>query len=316
MSRTPLPLSPALTRLTQTFTTRPGASDALRAEVATAASAAGRALPPDYLAFMAASDGGYGRLGVHGLWVRLDPLADVLPMTRGQGAPAGLLLIGGTRLGDGLAIDARAGPPRLVTVSVGWWGQFDVLDELGPTLEAAMQALESLGPPEPGGSPALRPPGGLRPVIGFVPTPQPVVEAMLAAAGVRRGETVYDLGCGDGRIVITAARQFGARALGFDLDYELVQAARAAAAAAGVRHAATFQRADFFTLDLTPADVVTLYLLPEVNQRLLAQLRQLKPGARVVSYEFGIPGRDPARTTLVEYQPGVHGRIWVWDAPL
>jgi protein-L-isoaspartate O-methyltransferase len=313
MSQTSAGLSPELIRLTHTFTTRPGASDALRAEFA---HAAGANLPPDYLAFMAASNGGYGRLGLHGLWVRLDPLEDVLPMTRGQGAPAGLLLIGGTRLGDGLALDARAAPARLVTVSLGWWGQFDVLDELGTTLEAALQALESMGPPEHAWSPNLRPPGGQRPAIGFVATPQPVVEAMLAAAGVRRGETVYDLGCGDGRIVITAARQFGARALGFDLDYELVQVARAAAAAAGVRHTATFQRADIFTLDLTPADVVTLYLLPEVNARLLPQLQQLRPGARVVSYEFGIPGRDPARTTLVEYKPGVQGRLWVWEAPL
>jgi SAM-dependent methyltransferase len=143
-----------------------------------------------------------------------------------------------------------------------------------------------------------------------------VVEAMLAAAEVRRGETVYDLGCGDGRVVITAARKFGARGVGFDLDFELIQAARAAAAAAGVRHAATFQRADIFAVDLAPADVVTLYLLRDINERLLPQLRRLRPGARVASYEFGLPGYPADHTELVDYAPGAQGRLFVWRAPL
>jgi Methyltransferase domain len=308
-------LSPELLRLTATFTTRPGADAALRAEFA---AGAGLPLPPDYLEFMAFSNGGFGTAGEQGLWLRLDSLEDVLAMTRGQGAPAGLLLIGGTRLGDALAIDGRArGRPALVvTVGLGWWARFEVLDVLGPGLEAALGMLEHMGPAEHPWSPLVRPLGGKRPDIGFVPTPQPVVEAMLAAAAVRRGETVYDLGCGDGRIVITAARKFGARGLGFDLDFELIQAARAGAAAAGVRHMATFQRADIFSLDLSPADVVTLYLLRDLNARLLPQLRQLRPGARVASYEFGLPGCTPARTELVEYAPGVRGRVLVWEAPL
>ncbi len=124
---------------------------------------------------------------------------------------------------------------------------------------------------------------GPRPSAGFVPTPHAVVDGMLAAAQVRPGEMVYDLGCGDGRIVIAAARKFGARGVGFDLDVELIQAARAGAAAAGVRHSVAFRRADLFTVDLSPADVVTLYLLREVNAQLLPQLKQLRPGARVVS---------------------------------
>jgi ubiquinone/menaquinone biosynthesis C-methylase UbiE len=307
-------LSPELVRLIRNFQTRPGANEARRAEFVASARAA--ALPADYLDFMAFSNGGYGRPGENGLWVRLDPLEDVLLMTRGQGAPAGLLLIGGTRLGDGLAIDARQNSAQVITVSLAWWGAFDVLDVLGPSLEAALQTLESMGPPAPAWGPAARPLGDRRPDIGFVPTPQPVVEAMLAAAGLQRGETVYDLGCGDGRIVITAARKFGARGVGFDLNFELIQVARAAAAAAGVRHTAVFRRADIFTLDLSPADVVTLYLLRDINARLLPQLNQLRPGARVVSYEFGIPDLAPARTELVEYTPGVRGRVLVWEAPL
>jgi Methyltransferase domain len=307
-------ISPELLRLLQGFHTRPGARPALRAEFA---AGAGLPLPPDYLALMAFANGGYGTAGEHGLWLRLDPLEDVLAMTRGQGAPPGLLLIGGTRLGDALAIDARASasPPQVVTVSLGWWARFEALDVLGPSLEAALAALEHMGLSEHPWSPLVRPLGGKRPDIGFVPTPQPVVEAMLAAAQVQRGETVYDLGCGDGRIVITAARKFGARGVGFDLDFELIQAARAGAAAAGVRHLATFQRADIFSLDLSPADVVTLYLLRDINARLLPQLRQLRPGARVASYEFGLPGITPARTELVAYAPGVQGRVLVWEAP-
>src|SRR5260221_9026513 len=123
-------LNPELARLTATFTTRPGADAALRAEFA---AQSGLALPSDYLEFMAASNGGYGTAGEQGLWLRLDPLEDVLAMTRGQGAPAGLLLIGGTRLGDALAIDARdrGRPPLVVTVGLGWWARFEVLDVLG-----------------------------------------------------------------------------------------------------------------------------------------------------------------------------------------
>jgi Methyltransferase domain len=302
-------LSPELTRLTRKFHTRPGASQGILAEFV--ASSRDVPLPANYLDFMRFSNGGFGQPGEHGLWVRLDPIEDVLPMTRGHAAPPGLLLIGGTRLGDGLAIDGRTAPAQIVTVSLGWWGEFDVLDVLGPSLEAALGALETMGPAAT--TWAVRP--GQRPDIGFVATPQPMVEAMLTAAQLKPRELVYDLGCGDGRMIITAARQFGARGVGFDLNFELIQAARMNAAVAGVRHTAAFRKADLFTVDLSPADVVTLYLLREVNARLLPQFKQLKPGARVVSYEFDIPGHPPARTSLFEYVPGVRGRVLVWDAP-
>jgi hypothetical protein len=302
-------LSPELTRLTRNFHTRPGASPA--------AIAGWRALvkdvplPSDYLEFMRFSNGAYGQTGDDGLWIRLDSLEDVLPITRGHRMPDGLLLIGGTRLGDGLALDARSAQTQMVTVSLGWWGAHEVLDPLGPSLETALQALETMGPlPVPW---AIR--SGPRPDIGFVPTPQPMVEAMLTAADLRPGEMLYDLGCGDGRVVTTAAKKFCARAVGFDLDIELIQIARAAAVAAGVRHSVTFRKADLFTVDLRPADVVSLYLLRDINARLLPQLKQLKPGARVVSYEFDIPGVPAARSALTEYEPGVQGRVLVWDAP-
>jgi len=313
-------ISAELGRLTRGFQTRPGATAAaLEAAWAEARAEyyvlAGSALPADYLEFLAASNGAYGQTGEHGLWLRLEAIEDVLPLTRAHGLPPGLLLIGSTRLGDGLAIDTRARPAQIVTLALGWWGEHDVLDVLGPSLEAALAALATMGPPAtPWATPVA---GRLRQKldIGYVATPQPVVEAMLRAAAVKPGETVYDLGCGDGRIVITAARSFGARAVGFDLNVELIQSARALAVTANVRHMATFRLADMFTVDLSPADVVALFLRPETNQRLLPQLRQLKPGARVVTYEFKIPGYEPAHTELVEYVPGVKGKVLVWPAP-
>lgn len=310
-------LSPALARLTRNFHTRPGAEAAAITAVVEAARAqsvvlaAGIPLPADYLEFIAASNGAYGHPGELGLWVRLDPIEDVLPITREHGAPPGLLLIGATRLGDGLAIDTRTRPAQVVTLDLGWWGLFDVLDVLGPSLEAALEALQQMGPAQV--------PWSVRALqtleIGFVPTPQPVVLAMLRAAALKPGEMVYDLGCGDGRIVITAARDFGARGVGFDLNVELIHAARAMAVTANVRHTATFRRANLFTVDVSQADVLALYLRPETNARLVPQLRRLRPGARVVTYEFNIPGYEPARTELVEYTPGVQGRVLVWEAP-
>src|SRR6185436_2052255 len=106
-----------------------------------------------------------------------------------------------------------------------------------------------------------------------------------------------------------------ARGVGFELDVDLIHAARAGAAAAGVRWSVSFRRENIFTVDLSPADVVTLFLLRELNAQLLPQLKELRAGARVVSYEFDIPGRPTDRTTLVEIEPGRQGRINVWDAP-
>jgi len=304
-------LSPELDRLTAGLTRRPGATDADLAGLLRFAAAENISVPADYLDFLRHSNGAYGPAGGEGLWIRLDPAQDVVPITSGQHAPGGLLLIGSTRLGDALALDARFGPTQIVTLAVSWWGNWDALDPLGATLAEALAVLTELGPlPLPWASRA-----GSQPDVGFVPTPFPMVQAMLSAAELKPGEMVYDLGCGDGRIIIAAARQFGARGVGFDLNVELVQVARAAAAAAGVRNLVSFRRANIFTVDLSPADVVTLYLLREMNLKLLPQFKALKPGARIVSYEFDIPGHPPARTSHFEYEPGVEGRVQVWEAP-
>jgi len=130
--------------------------------------------------------------------------------------------------------------------------------------------------------------------VPFVPTPQSVVEAMLKLAQVRPGDFVMDLGSGDGRIVITAARQFGAEGLGVEYDPTLLERATKAAAEAGVSDRTTFIKQDIFDTDLSQATVLTLYLLPEVNRRLRPKiLEQLRPGARVVSHDWDMGDWEP-----------------------
>lgn len=127
----------------------------------------------------------------------------------------------------------------------------------------------------------------LIPEVPFVVSPQEVVDAMLALAKVGKDDVVYDLGCGDGRIVVAAAARYGARGVGIDIDPLPLIQARANARRAGVTERVTFKRGDFFEADLRPATVVTLYLFTEVNRRLLPKLRsELAPGSRIVSHKF------------------------------
>jgi len=146
----------------------------------------------------------------------------------------------------------------------------------------------------------------------YVPTPQPVVDAMLDLAAVKETDVVYDLGSGDGRIVITAAKKYGARGVGIELDPALVRQARANAAAAGVAARVRFLTADLFKADLSQASVVTLYLLQSINERLRPKLvRELKPGSRVVSHVFNMgPEWPPERTVSIE-----RDRIFLWSIP-
>lgn len=130
--------------------------------------------------------------------------------------------------------------------------------------------------------------------VPYVPTPQPVVDRMLEMAKVRKGDVVYDLGCGDGRIVIAAARDRGARGVGIDIDPRRIAEARENAEKEGVSDRVQFMVADLFESDFSQATVVTLYLLPVLNQRLRPQLwRQLRVGTRVVSHDFDMGGAWP-----------------------
>jgi SAM-dependent methyltransferase len=131
----------------------------------------------------------------------------------------------------------------------------------------------------------------------YVSTPQPVVDAMLRVAEVGANDVVYDLGCGDGRIVISAASRFGARGVGVDLDPRRIEEANAAARSAGVSGRVRFVVQDLFKTDFSEASVLALYLFPELNARLLPKIRaELRPGSRVVSYQFGIGDWVPERT--------------------
>jgi tRNA G37 N-methylase Trm5 len=147
-------------------------------------------------------------------------------------------------------------------------------------------------------------------IVPFVPTPQEVVDKMIELAGVKKGDTVYDLGSGDGRIVITAAKK-GARAVGFEIDPDLVKESRENIKKSGVQQSAEIRQQDILTVDVAPASVVTMYLLPDVNLKLKPTLlSQLKPGSRVVSHAFDMGDWKPDKVERVD------GRtIYLWTIP-
>jgi len=133
------------------------------------------------------------------------------------------------------------------------------------------------------------------PDVPYVPTPMPVVEAMLNMANVTSSDVVYDLGCGDGRIPILAAQKYGARGVGIDIDPQRIAEANENAKAAGVTGKVKFLVQDLFTSDVSEATVVTLYLLPSVNEKLLPKLqKELKPGTRIVSHAFSFGDAWPS----------------------
>ena len=151
----------------------------------------------------------------------------------------------------------------------------------------------------------------------FVPTPQDVVDKMLEMAEVKRSDHIYDLGSGDGRIVITAARKHGSRATGYEIDRELVAASRAAAVKQGVGELVTIEQKDIHSSDLSDADVVAVYLWPEQLEKLIPRFSELPSGARIVSHYFKIPGLEPDRSWQVRSEDdGALHPIYLWTAPL
>lgn len=160
-----------------------------------------------------------------------------------------------------------------------------------PTASAAPAAQESRAPDVP-----------------YVPTPQAVVDEMLKLAQVKKGEVLYDLGSGDGRIVVTAAKKYGAKGTGIDINPERIREAQENARKAGVTDQVRFIEQDLFQTDLRDADVVTLYLLPSVNLKLRPKLQSdLKPGARVVSHSFDMGDWKPDKTVEVDGR-----KIYLW----
>lgn len=154
-----------------------------------------------------------------------------------------------------------------------------------------------------------------RPDVMYVPTPNMVVEEMLKVANVGKDDIVYDLGCGDGRIVITAAQKLGARGVGIDIDPQRIQEANQNAQQAGVRDRVQFLQQDLFETDLSQASVVTLYLLPSLNLKLRPKLlRELKPGTRIVSHNFSMGDWKPDRVVDV-WVPGRSHKVYLWVVP-
>lgn len=146
--------------------------------------------------------------------------------------------------------------------------------------------------------------------VPYVPTKQSVVDAMLDMAGVKKGDVHYDLGCGDGRIVISAAKR-GAIATGVDLDPQRIHEANENARKAGVADKVTFIEGNLFEMDFTDADVLTLYLLPDVNLKLRPTiLNRLKPGTRVVSHAFNMGDWEPDEKKVVD-----GSTIYLWTVP-
>lgn len=145
----------------------------------------------------------------------------------------------------------------------------------------------------------------------FVTSPEHIVTAMLKLAQVKKDDVVYDLGCGDGRIVIAAAKQFGARGVGIEHNPDLLALARDSAKQAGVESLVKFERNDLFDADIQEATVVMLYLLPEVNLKLRPKLlKELKPGTRVVSHEFAMGDWKPEKTETIDL-----AKILLWTIP-
>ncbi|MHB9029560.1 MAG: SAM-dependent methyltransferase [Candidatus Latescibacterota bacterium] len=170
-----------------------------------------------------------------------------------------------------------------------------------PAVDSANQELKEIRTPD----------------IYFVPTPQEVVDKMLELAKVTKDDVIYDLGCGDGRIVITAAKKYGCRGVGYDIDPKRVMESMNNVREQGVMDLVRIEQKDVFTLDLSKASVITLYLLPSLNVKLIPQLQKVRPGTRIVSHDFDLQGvvtQDKA--VRVRTDDDMEHTVYLWTAPL
>jgi ribosomal protein L11 methylase PrmA len=151
----------------------------------------------------------------------------------------------------------------------------------------------------------------------YITTPMDVVEKMLEVAEVRQGDVLYDLGCGDGRIAVTAAEKYGCRSSGFDIDPERIRDSLENARRRGVEDLTTFEQRDVFTLDLSEVDVAAMYLLPRFMTRLVPQFNQMRPGSRIVAHDFAIAGIPPDKEVkMISQEDGKEHTVYLWITPL
>jgi tRNA A58 N-methylase Trm61 len=172
-------------------------------------------------------------------------------------------------------------------------------------------------PPRPSQTPSPTPSATVEAPLDvpYVPTPHNVVAKMLEMANVKRNDIVYDLGSGDGRIVITAAQKYGASGVGYDIDPKRIKEANENARTAGVTDRVRFEQQDLFKADLSQATVVTLYLLPEVNLKLRPKLlKELKPGTRIVSHNYHFGDWEPIKTETLK-SPTMEHLVFYWVVP-
>lgn len=157
------------------------------------------------------------------------------------------------------------------------------------------------------------------PDVIFVPTRHEVVEKMLQMAEIKPGDILYDLGCGDGRIVVAAAKKYGIKAIGVDIDPQRIKESQENVRTNRVGHLVTIKEADIFELDFSDATVVTMYLLPDLNVKLMPKLAKLKPGTRIVSNDFDMRGAKPKEVAHVqgEYHDnsGSQHTVYKWVVP-
>jgi uncharacterized protein (TIGR03000 family) len=193
----------------------------------------------------------------------------------------------------------------------------DVSREEQAQVRAGIETTVDLRPVQEKPTVRAQAPEDREPDVVYVPTPQEVVDKMLELADIKKGDVVYDLGCGDGRIMVTAAKKYGVKAIGFDINPERVKESLDNVKKNHVEDLVTIRKADIFTLDLREANVVTLYLLPSLNVKLMPQLEKLKPGSRIVSHDFDMRGAKPKKVVKVQTENGFSRdhTVYLWVVP-
>jgi SAM-dependent methyltransferase len=155
------------------------------------------------------------------------------------------------------------------------------------------------------------------PDVVYVGTPYDVVSRMLKLASVKMRDVVYDLGCGDGRMIVLATKKYGCTGIGYDIDPERVAAANENVRKNGVSQLVKIRQQDIFTVDFSQADVLLLYLLPEINQKLFPRFGKLKPGARLVFHDYGLEGVDPDATIrVISNEDSATHTLYLYTVPL